>query len=165
VHTEAYEFVRDWVGDREFEFVVEFGSLDINGSVRRLFGAANYWGIDLQRGPGVNEVADAAEWRAVHPRPDCIVCCEVLEHTPDIVGIFMSAFRNLESGGHFVVTCAIYPREPHSAVDGGPIREDEFYRNVDLSNIRELARVVGFDLDQIEINLAHGDLYMVLRKP
>jgi SAM-dependent methyltransferase len=63
---------------------LEVGSFDVNGSPRVCFtDADSYWGIDMQAGPGVDQVGEAevilgnqypATWNTV-------ICCECLEHT------------------------------------------------------------------------------------
>ena len=138
MHVSAFKWVRDQVGEfrggqflRDVDTVVEFGSLDINGGIRGAFPASvSWWGIDVQDGSGVDEVADAADWTPVAP-VDCVVCCEVLEHTDKGAQICRSAWRALRHGGLFVGTCAGPERAPHSAIDDAPIRDWEFYRNVD----------------------------------
>jgi SAM-dependent methyltransferase len=166
MHREAYEYVQGWVKGRMFRYVVEFGSLDINGSVRGLFNCARYHGIDLQDGPGVDEIADAALWR--HPGnngwPDVVVCCEVLEHAPNVEGIVFNAYQNLRPGGLFLVTCAADPRRPHSAVDGGQIREGEHYANVSPGELETIAEMVGFAVQDVQHHTDRGDLYMRAKK-
>ena len=110
--------------------VVELGSLDINGGVRDLLPAgASYIGIDIQDGPGVDVVADAARYRPPAP-PDLVLCLEVLEHTSKAPAILRNAVRMLAPGGLIVVTAAMAPRAPHSGYDGGALRDGEWYRNV-----------------------------------
>jgi SAM-dependent methyltransferase len=115
------------------ERVLEFGSRNINGSVRPLFvDAIDYVGVDAVDGPDVDIVGDAAT--IFIPRSfDVVVCTEVLEHVDDTVAaaIIANAYRHLVSGGEFVMTCAGPGRHPHSAIDQYPIRPWEFYRNVD----------------------------------
>ena len=54
----------NWKGDRTDLNVLEIGSLDINGSVRPMFKPfqLTYTGIDMQEGPGVDIVVDAAKF-------------------------------------------------------------------------------------------------------
>lgn len=115
--------------------VVELGSLDINGSVRQLFMGTHYLGVDMQQGPGVDAVADAADFDPPFS-PDTVVCCEVLEHAHAAREIVENAHRMLAPGGVFIMTCAGDGREPHSAVDGGPLEyiaggQGMHYRSVD----------------------------------
>jgi hypothetical protein len=62
--------------------VLEVGALDVNGSIRPLF-PEPYVGLDLQPGPGVDEVGDIEEcdgrW-AKEGFYKTVVCCETLEH-------------------------------------------------------------------------------------
>lgn len=122
--------------------VLEFGSLDINGSVRYIFSPyiGSYIGLDLQDGPGVDVVADAATYDDGITY-DVVVCCEVFEHTPawpDIVG---NAYNRLRVGGLFVATMAGEGRPPHSAIDENPIREWEYYGNVMYDDMAAVLRL------------------------
>lgn len=68
--------------------VLEVGSMDVNGAVRDLFPDADYVGIDLDPGPGVDVVASAHELDQLlatgalgTPEPfDLVLCLEMLEH-------------------------------------------------------------------------------------
>lgn len=149
MHREAYEFVASCVARFGVpERVVEIGSRDINGTVRPLFaGCRSYVGLDLVPGPGVDVVADARTWRPRRP-VDCVVCCEVLEHTPHAREIVESAHAMLREGGLLILTAACEPRRPHSAVDGGPVRDGEYYRNVDPADLHDWLR--AFSEHEIE---------------
>ena len=114
--------------------VVEIGGRDIHGSVRSLFQACRYTAIDLIPGPGVDIVADGAEWRPSTPA-DCVVCCEVLEHTRKVKAIINNAAMMLRQSGRLIVTCAGRHRQPYSPIDGGPPRPGEFYHNIELELI------------------------------
>ncbi len=144
MHRAAYEYVASVV--RRFgvpERVVEIGSRDINGTVRPLFaGCKHYVGLDLRPGPAVDVVADACTWRP-WPLVDCVVCCEVLEHTPRAREIVASAHAMLREGGLLILTAACDPRHPHSALDGGPVRDGEYYRNVDPADLHDWLRAFG----------------------
>ena len=114
--------------------VLEFGSLDINGSVRSLFDelvadGGSYLGIDVQEGPGVDLVADASVYTSDRSY-DIIVCAEVFEHTPLWPKIVKNAHTLLMPGGMFIATMAGVGRPPHSAIDENPIRPWEYYKNV-----------------------------------
>lgn len=162
MHIQAYEYVQKAVARQSFNHVIEFGSLNINGTVRPLFNCDSYWGIDLQSGPCVDEVADAATWRT-DISANVVVCCEVLEHTPLGPEIIWSAHQALCENGLFIITCATDPRGPHSAKDGGWLREGEYYKNVDPDDI-----VRWFDkkfiIENMEVVLKRGDLYVTARR-
>lgn len=148
MHAEAREFVARAIEGKAFPSVVEVGSRYINGGVRDLFGApgkadpdrrghgrgVEYLGVDVVDGPGVDLVADAAVLR-VPRKAHAVVCCEVLEHTPDAQAIVENMLAMVRKGGLVVVTAACDPRAPHSAVDGGPLRDGEFYANVEPADL------------------------------
>jgi SAM-dependent methyltransferase len=161
---EVRDFVRRALaGEAPPRHVVEFGSRDVaGGTVRGLFPDAEvYHGVDLVEGPAVDVVADAATWRPTAP-PDVVVCCEVLEHTPAWAALLANAHAILRPGGRLVVTAASTGRAPHSAVDGGPLREGEYYRNVEP---HELVAWLGpFTLEAFEFHAGRGDVYAVARK-
>lgn len=138
MHDAARQFVARFATERAVT-VLECGARDVNGSVRNLFPAADWFGVDIGPGPGVDEVADFADY--VHPHPvDIVVSTEVLEHTPRWREILRAASRNLRPGGRLIVTAAGPGRVPHSAVDGGPVG-DEHYENIDPDELSsELAR-------------------------
>ncbi len=138
MHVEAYRYVQRVVRSLSAppRRVVELGSYNLNGSVRDLFPGAAYVGVDQRPGPGVDIVADAAEW-GEDSRFDCVVCTEVLEHTPTGIEICSNALWLLAPGGVFIVTAAAPPRPPHSGVDGQPrLLPGEFYRNVSKADLQ-----------------------------
>ncbi len=107
--------------------VYEVGSLILNGTIRPLFhDAVAYHGIDRVPGPGVDAVADGATYRPPFA-PDCVVCCEVLEHADHARALVQQLAAVVADGGKVIVTCAGPGRLAHSAVDGGPLRAGEYY--------------------------------------
>lgn len=143
--------------------VVEYGSRDINGSVRDIFsGADSYIGLDLSPGKDVDVVGDAATWRSPTP-PDVIVCCELLEHAIDAERVAKNACASVTLGGFVIITCACDPRASHSAQDGGKLREGEHYENIKHSDLSQWLDP-GFDVYEFEEHGGRGDLYALVRK-
>lgn len=140
MHTEAYQWLAAHA-DAGKVAVLDIGGRDINGTPRPLYPAADpYVVLDIADGPGVDIVADAATWKPDRAY-DVVVCAEVFEHTPDWRKIIATARRALRPGGLLVATMAGPGRQPHSAVDGGPLRPGEYYANVDPGDLRRsLAR-------------------------
>lgn len=146
MHDAAYQWVVEQVAAHGpfTGTVVEFGSLDINGSVRPLFpDAKQYIGIDQQQGPGVDHVADAAQWAGAnrYGRPtglqieaDCVVCTEVFEHTAAWRDLIAAAATLLGAGGVFICTAAGLGRPKHSIYPDGHrkdgLRPGEWYENI-----------------------------------
>lgn len=110
--------------------VCEVGSRDVNGSVRELICCDEYVGCDLSPGPGVDVVCDARSMIGLY---DLVVCCEALEHDADPRSLISALGRLCKPGGRVVCTAAGTGRVPHSAVDGGPLRDGEHYGNLDAS--------------------------------
>lgn len=155
MHDEALTYVNRFAVADPIK-VVEFGARDINGSPRRLFPNATWWGIDIVDGPAVDEVADAAEWFGERPA-DMVICCEVFEHAPAWERIVDSMAANVAKGGRVVITAAGPDRLPHSAVDGGELRDGEHYANVDPDTLRMVMKAAG--LTSIEVEVRQGDVY------
>ncbi len=143
--------------------VVEFGSLNVNGSLRDIYEAQSWFGIDLRHGKGVDLVADAATWRTSELF-DLVLCAEVFEHTPDWEAILDTAWFALAHGGLFLASCATGNRPPHS-VGGGTLDPFEFYRNVPADEMSEaLARWADVSVTVADGHFGADDLYVCARR-
>lgn len=152
MHKAAFDFVGKAIREasvqgQDFVDVVEFGSRILNGTPRphfeewcRLTGRElNYLGIDVMPGPGVDVIGnpvdianEVGEFKGKF-RPfnaDCVVCCSVLEHDPDAANTVACVGKWLKPDGIFILTTVCNPWPAHSAVDGGPLRSGEYYRNI-----------------------------------
>jgi hypothetical protein len=134
MHPEAYAFVRAVLTRHAPTAVLEIGSRDVNGGIRGLFPGARYLGIDVLEGPGVDVAADGGSY-VPDFLPDCVVCCEVLEHTREAERIVRHMVDLVATGGLLIVTCAGPRRGAHSAFDGGPVRAGEFYQNITAAEL------------------------------
>jgi SAM-dependent methyltransferase len=153
MHHAARHYVAGQAKRGQFERVLEIGSRDINGAVRDLFPGADYTGIDSVAGPGVDKVADGATYKG-RALFDAVVCCEVLEHTEAAPKIIANAHRNLRKGGVLILTTATDPRAPHSAMDGGPLHDGEFYRNISRQTLRRWLK----PFSEVEIDVLGDDI-------
>lgn len=130
MHPHAFWFLRSQIIDRglrDCDRVLDLGGRDVNGTVHSMFNKVRT--VDIRPGEGVDIVADAADW-VPDDQYEVVLCTEVLEHTPTWQRIIRTAQAALEPGGTLLCTCASRSRPPHSAIDGGPLREGEWYRNV-----------------------------------
>lgn len=149
MHAEAAQYVNRFAHAEPIT-VVEIGSLNINGTVRSLFPAASWHGIDVVDGPDVDEVADGATFVPGQP-VDLVVCCEVLEHTEAWRDIVTNTANMLKPGGRVILTAAGPDRLPHSAVDGGRLRDGEYYANISADELTEALESAGFVDVAVEI--------------
>ncbi len=84
--------------------VIEFGSRNVNGSLRGIVEpyAERYLGVDIEPGPGVDwvcaaEDSEASGW-------DLVICTEMLEHAEDWRGAVEAIKRAALPGGYLLVT-------------------------------------------------------------
>jgi SAM-dependent methyltransferase len=89
--------------------VLEVGARDVNGSLRprlEALGPASYLGIDVEHGPGVDVLCDAAAAadRFGEARFDLVVGTELLEHVRDWRGAVAAMKRTLRPGGALLLT-------------------------------------------------------------
>src|SRR5947209_19422757 len=105
------DFVRRQLteGDVAGRRVLDVGALDVNGSVRPFVESlhpASYVGVDLEAGPGVDEVCDvhALVDRFGPGSFDVVVCTEMLEHILDWRRVMSILKQVVAVGGLLIVT-------------------------------------------------------------
>ena len=160
MHAAARAFVERWVRPDTDDPVIEIGSRNVNGGLRDLFPRApehqTYVGIDIADGPGVDIVCDAADY--VPPElVDLVLCCEVLEHAERWQAVLLAAASWLRPGGRLIVTCAGPGRPPHSAVDGGELRQGEYYWNLTTWELVDALAGAGIRIEACEYDGQHCD--------
>jgi SAM-dependent methyltransferase len=89
--------------------VLEVGSCNVNGSFRdhiRFFGPASYLGVDLQPGPGVDQLCDAESLiETFGPYSfDVVISTEMLEHVSDWRRVVTNLKQVLRPGGVVILT-------------------------------------------------------------
>ena len=136
--------------------VLEVGSRNVNGTARDAFPNTVWWGVDVEPGDGVDEVRDLSggcplEWVETF---DLVVSTETFEHSQQWHGLFGAMVDAVRTGGHILVTCASPGRPEHSAVDGGPLRAGEWYRNLEPDEL-DHPRVRWLST---EVDVSAGDL-------
>lgn len=92
--------------------VIEVGSYDVNGSVRRGIEALNpasYLGVDIEAGPSVDLVADVLDLPAMFPAGfGLVITTEMLEHVEDWRATMIALSQLVKRGG----TLALSTRSP-----------------------------------------------------
>jgi len=101
--------------------VVEFGSLNINGSIRHVFNCSDYTGIDWRSGPDVDLVCLAHEVPFAPESIDTVVSASMLEHDPYWEKSLTKMVEVLKRDGLFAITWGAALNDAHcleSAPDG-----------------------------------------------
>ena len=117
--------------------VIEMGSLDINGSVRGHFDAAQYVGVDLGSGPGVDVVTPGQMLDEPSGSYDCAISANSFEHNPFWLETFINMLRLVREGGLVLFTCASTGYREHgtkrSSPESSPLTIEigwDYYRNL-----------------------------------
>ena len=165
MHLEQCQFIETvkYVMPRFFSgcSVLEVGSYDVNGSVRRYFkDACPYIGIDLIEGPHVDKVCAGQDYRS-DELFDVTISSETFEHTPHFLEIFENMIRLTKPGGLVLFTCAAPGRSEHGTIATSP--EDspgstDYYRNLTDEDFGSAA-VDPFDMAMFADNCVSHDLY------
>lgn len=125
--------------------VLEVGSLDINGTVRPHFAAAQYIGIDVGPGFGVDVVCQGQDYAEPDGSFDVVLSCEVMEHNPYWRETFANMLRLCRPGGLVLMTCATTGRREHgtrrTSPKDAPLIEWDYYGNRTATDFRR-----AFDL-------------------
>lgn len=159
--------------------VLEVGALDVNGSVRgdiTALGPAEYVGIDIRPGPGVDVICDAGDLVARFGENafDVVVSTELMEHARDWRRIISNIKRVTRPGGVLIVSTRSYGVDFHR-------RPFDYWRyeKADFETIFSDVSVEDLQLDPtdpgllikarkpahfVERNLADHALYSILRR-
>lgn len=143
--------------------VIEFGSHNVNGSIRGCFPGCEYIGIDPWPGDGVDVVGRCQDYTPT-ALADVVVTCEALEHDADASGHIDAAARCLKPGGLLILTCAGPGRAEHGC-NGGTLPDTEHYGNIDPDWLRDYLTLTGWTAVAVEYNAAAGDTYATARRP
>jgi SAM-dependent methyltransferase len=126
--------------------ILEIGSYDVNGTVRRLFpGVRDYVGVDLQEGPSVDLVAFGHEVADPDGSFHAAISGECFEHDPHWRRTFENMVRLTRPGGVVAFTCASRGRPEHGT--GRTTKSDspgtqslglDYYQNLVESDLAQL---------------------------
>jgi len=165
VETVTRHLISDWTGKK----VLEIGSYDVNGSIRRSFPGSDYTGVDLVEGPGVDVICHGDKVDFPNGSFDATASCECFEHNPNWVQTFLNMYRMTRPGGAVLITCASIGRLEHGTertlVSDSPGTQAigwNYYHNLSERDFRK-----RFDIDRLfskylfAYNPHSRDLYFV----
>jgi SAM-dependent methyltransferase len=153
-------------------FVLDGGSLDLNGSNRYLFENCTYVGVDLGKGDNVDVVSKMHELDLKDEYFDTIISTEAFEHDMHYQKSIPNLIRMLSKGGLFLFTCATTGRPIHGTeqldfpdTNSSPFTRKidvwkNYYKNLVEDDIRKVADVDSIFLRYcFETNHVTHDLY------
>lgn len=147
--------------------VLEVGSLDINGSVRRWFTDCDYTGVDVGPGPGVDVVAQGQDLDFPDGWFDTAVSAECFEHNPYWSETFANMARMVRPGGLVAFSCASTGRPEHGTERADPGSSPltvglgwNYYRNLEEGDFRAEHDVDGLFTEHcFSVHAGSHDLY------
>lgn len=110
MHETAYEncmlfynqYIHPFAGKQDIR-VVEFGSFNVNGSLRPIFEYCEYIGIDMCDGPGVDVVCNGDETPFPSKHVDVVLSSSNFEHDECFWMTFIEMCRILKPGGYIYI--------------------------------------------------------------
>lgn len=141
-------------------YVLEIGSLNINGTVRDFYEGGQHVGVDLAEGPGVDLVARGEELNFPDGTFDVCVSAECFEHNPDWEATFVNM---VHMARQFVIfTCATIGRPEHGTSQAHPDCSpftDDYYRNLTAEDFEHLPLDDWFAAYEFSVDYNACDLY------
>lgn len=162
-----------WIGAHATEdpvAVLDIGGRDVTGpwggSPRLLFPNATVYDVlDINAGPDVDIVANAADWEPDGRRYDVVIAAECFEHTPVWPAIVRTVFKACKPGGRFITTMAGPGRPPHGALGAAGLEPGEHYANVRPERLQKVLEQSGFTDITVDQQPSPADVRAVATKP
>jgi len=172
-HIDQVNFVQKFIeyyNDNNFDKnvnILEIGSLDVNGNIRKLFNFCNeYIGVDLEEGPNVDQVLNGSDINKLNKNFDIIISCECFEHAKDWKIIFEKMCQISNPNSFIIISVASTGRVEHGTQRSGnwqsPGNKDDYYMNLTKNDF-----IKNFNLEKLFsnffffYNINSFDLYFV----
>jgi SAM-dependent methyltransferase len=147
--------------------LIEIGAYAVNGTMRSYFSTtADYVGVDLVEGPGVDVVAFGHEIDHEDGSYDVATSGECFEHDPHWRQTFANMVRLTRPGGLVAFTCASSGRPEHGTrrtqvIDspGTQFEGLDYYRNLTEADFADLDLASDFSAHRFWRNPTSFDLY------
>jgi hypothetical protein len=151
-----FKFPEYFVG----EYVLEIGSLNINGSIRPFFEKCTYVGVDLGEGADVDVVARGEDLTYEDGAFDVVASCECFEHNPEWVATLKNMIRM--ASGLVFFSCATTGRKEHGTRRTSPQDAPfcgDYYANLTEEAVRREIDLSVFKRYEFSTNSDCHDLY------
>jgi len=166
MHKEQLAFAKRFIGVHpKIQSVLEFGSLDINGSLRSLFKDVQYTGVDIGPGKGVDVISRAHEYQG--DPADCVLSCEMLEHDECWRESLAAMPGFVHPGGMILITCAGPLRAEHGTSRTSPADApycQDYYRNLSAEDLLSAIPLDGFEILHLGYDRDMRDLQFCARR-
>ena len=152
--------------------ILEVGSYNVNGGVKKLFKNSNYIGVDLIDGPGVDIVMSGHLLKHQDNEYDITLSTECFEHNPFWRETFLNMHRMTKDNGLLIFTCASRGRLEHGTQrtnamhsPGTQVSGWNYYMNLNKKNFKKIFDLNLMFKDHLFIyNKKSCDLYFVGKK-
>lgn len=163
-HPEQRKFFED-VKDKfpsyfDGQTVLDYGSLNVNGSLKDLFQNGQYTGIDLISGDNVDIVSLAHSFKG--EPVDVVVSAEMLEHDEHFEASLDNMYKHLREGGLMVLSAAGLQRAEHGTTrTTGTVwgTSSDYYRNITLEDVKSFVARCPFKEHVATYNPSQTDIY------
>lgn len=166
-HQEQKDFIKklkskypDYFNEK---FVLEVGSLNLNGTIRDFFTKCTYVGLDLAEGLCVDLVCSGHQYNAPDESYDVVCSTECFEHDIHWLDTFKNMIRLCKSNGLVFFTCATEGRTEHGTSRNEPFSSpftNDYYKNlIELDFTSQLNLNDYFSEYHFEVNENAKDLY------
>ena len=145
------------------KWVLDIGSLDINGNNQYLFEDSGYIGIDLLPGRNVDFTSKGHELQFPDESFDVIISTECFEHDPFYESTIKNIVRMLKPGGLFLFSCATTGRPEHgtrrTTPHDAPFTHEfgewgDYYKNLEADDISKIINLQEY-FSEFEFSTQH----------
>lgn len=156
---------------RNYQKILDVGSLDINGSQRyfNFLGHPPYWleivsntqsylGVDLMEGKGVDVVMNSHKLKFEKETFDLVICVNMLEHDSNYKKTIKELLRVAQKGADIAIVCSNEKHEEHQQLGGG----SEDYGNIKLADL--VAELKKYKVNKLVTFEIGGDNFAYINK-